>query len=94
MCGMFGLPLFMFIAVDGTAALLSVPTQVWLVATYGEHVLRYLKDFKIVLFSLLVAVAIVCFIRRTKIHKKIFRFFVNQANRLRLVTPSFSAIYQ
>lgn len=52
-CGMMGLPLWKFTLVDGVAALLTVPTQVWLVATYGEEILGAFKQFKIAVFSLL-----------------------------------------
>lgn len=52
-CGMMGLPFWKFTLVDGTAALLTVPTQVWLVATYGEEILGVFKQFKIALFSIL-----------------------------------------
>lgn len=53
MCGAMGLSPYKFVAVDTFAALISVPTQVLLVSFYGESILRYLKEFKIVLFSLL-----------------------------------------
>lgn len=48
-CGLLGIPLWKFCAVDGMAALLSVPTQVYVVATYGRVVLEYLKEIKIYL---------------------------------------------
>jgi len=48
-CGLLGIPLWKFLAIDGLAALLSVPTQVYFVATYGREVLTYLKDVKIFL---------------------------------------------
>jgi membrane protein DedA with SNARE-associated domain len=46
-CGLLGIPVWKFLAVDGLAALLSVPTQVYVVATYGRVVLDYLKEIKI-----------------------------------------------
>ncbi len=52
-CGIMRIPYWKFSLIDGGAALLSVPTQVILVATYGEVMLGYLKQFKIVLFTLL-----------------------------------------
>ena len=52
-CGTLGLSGIKFVAVDGTAALLSVPTQVLLIAYFGEEILIYFKQFKIVLFSAL-----------------------------------------
>ena len=52
-CGMMGLSVSKFLFVDATAALLSVPTQVLLVAHYGDKILWYFDQFKLVLFSLL-----------------------------------------
>ncbi len=52
-CGMMGLSVTKFIAVDATAALVSVPTQVLLVAFYGETILVYFKQFKMVVLALL-----------------------------------------
>ncbi len=46
-CGLFGISLWKFIAVDGLAALISVPTQVYFVATYGDVILQKVKEFKI-----------------------------------------------
>ncbi len=63
-CGMMGIPLWKFLAVDGTAALLTVPTQILLIAHYGEHILLYFKKFKIAVFGLLAVFALVFFIRR------------------------------
>lgn len=45
-CGMLRLPLWKFLAVDGIAALFSVPTQVYLIAFYGEAILSKLQEFK------------------------------------------------
>jgi membrane protein DedA with SNARE-associated domain len=45
--GMSPLPLWKFIAVDGFAALISVPTQVLLIYHYGEPILAALHKFKI-----------------------------------------------
>ncbi len=52
-CGMLGLPLWKFILVDGTAALISVPTQILLIAYHGEIILYYLKRFREAVFVLL-----------------------------------------
>lgn len=52
-CGMMGMKVSKFLLVDGFAAAISVPTQVLLVAFYGEHILIYFKQFKLVLLSLL-----------------------------------------
>ena len=58
-CGSLGLSPAKFLAVDGTAALLSVPTQVFLVAFFGQAILENIKQFKIVLFVILGVLAII-----------------------------------
>ncbi|MBC7661980.1 MAG: DedA family protein [Chitinophagaceae bacterium] len=50
-CGMMGLKVSKFIAVDGIAAAISVPTQVLLVAFYGETILVYFRQFKLALLG-------------------------------------------
>ncbi len=50
-CGMLGVSPFKFCLIDGTAALLTVPTQVWIIATYGEWILDHIKTFKVYLFA-------------------------------------------
>ncbi len=68
-CGMLGLPLWKFFLVDALAAMISVPTQVYLVATYGEVILRHLKEFKFIIASLLL-VGLVFFLVRKWMTKK------------------------
>lgn len=63
-CGMMGVKAWQFTLVDGTAALLSVPTQVWFVATYGEEILGAFKQFKIAILSVLAVALLVYFARR------------------------------
>lgn len=53
-CGLMGIPLWKFILVDGLAALVSVPTQVLLVAYYGEIILAKIKEFKLILLGAIV----------------------------------------
>jgi membrane protein DedA with SNARE-associated domain len=55
-CGMMGVPVWKFVAVDGTAALLTVPTQILLVGYYGDVILQNFKYVKIVLIVLVLAV--------------------------------------
>jgi membrane protein DedA with SNARE-associated domain len=55
-CGMLRLPLWKFLAVDGIAALLSVPTQVYLIAFYGEAILSKLQEFKYFVAGVLILV--------------------------------------
>jgi len=38
--------------IDGTAALISVPTQILLLAFYGEVILKFIKQFKIILLCI------------------------------------------
>ena len=57
-CGLLGVPFSKFIAIDGMAALLSVPTQVILVGIYGDVILENFKTVKIVLLGLLLAVLV------------------------------------
>lgn len=45
-CGIMGLSYTRFILVDGTAAVISVPTQIILVAFLGDSILQYLQKFK------------------------------------------------
>ncbi len=65
-CGMMGLSTAKFVMVDALAAGVSVPTQVLLVAFYGEHILVYFKQFKIVLAFILLAVAVYYLVRWLK----------------------------
>ncbi len=62
-CGMLRFPLWKFALIDGIAALVSVPTQILLLSFYGETILGFLKQFKIVVLCLL-GVAILFFVYR------------------------------
>ena len=57
-CGIMGVPLWKFLLVDGSAALISVPTQVLLVAYYGEVILEKIREFKMYLIVVLGIVAV------------------------------------
>ncbi len=52
-CGIMKVPLLQFLTIDGLAALLSVPTQVILVAFYGELILEKIRQFKMVIVIIL-----------------------------------------
>lgn len=52
-CGMLEFPVWKFLVIDGIAAGISVPTQIYLLAIYGEPILKYLKQFKIVVVVVL-----------------------------------------
>lgn len=63
-CGLLGIPIWKFLAIDIVAAGLSVPTQVYFVATYGDVILDKLAEFKMIVLGLAVAVFFVWLIRR------------------------------
>lgn len=52
-CGIVRFSPWKFAVVDGFAALISVPTQIYLLAYFGEPILENLRQVKIVIFSLL-----------------------------------------
>ena len=52
--GMMRFPSWKFLLIDGLAVLVSVPTQIYLMATFGETVLLHLKKFKLVILALLI----------------------------------------
>lgn len=57
-CGMLKFPVWKFAAIDGLAALVSVPTQILLLAYYGDHILKFLKQFKIGVLIVLTLIAV------------------------------------
>lgn len=63
-CGLMGVPLWKFVLVDGLAALVSVPTQVLLVAIYGEIVLAKIKEFKLILLAIILALVSIWLLKR------------------------------
>lgn len=63
-CGMMGIPLWKFLLVDGIAALVSVPTQVILVAIYGQVILAKISEFKIVIVSFFGAIILFWLLRK------------------------------
>lgn len=52
-CGMMQIPVWKFVLIDGFAALISVPTQVIIVAFYGEVILSKIREFKMYLAIIL-----------------------------------------
>ena len=52
-CGSMGMSRVKFLAVDVFAAAISVPTQIYLVAIYGEPIFKALKEVKVVIFTIL-----------------------------------------
>ncbi|MGZ3691451.1 MAG: DedA family protein [Pseudobdellovibrio sp.] len=53
-CGMLKFPAWKFALIDGVAALISVPTQILLLAFYGDTILKFIKQFKIILACVLI----------------------------------------
>lgn len=79
MCGAVNISYTKFILIDGTAALLSVPTQVLLLGFYGNEILVYIKQFKVILFSFL-AVALIAWLLFRKFSQKSSQSFPNQSD--------------
>lgn len=53
-CGMMKFEAWKFFLIDSFAAAISVPTQIYLLAYYGEPILKFLKEFKFYLFIVLI----------------------------------------
>lgn len=69
-CGMMGISAWTFLAADGLAALISVPTQVYLFATYGEVILSTIKQIKH--YALIITLTAVALFLAVKLKQKIF----------------------
>ena len=50
-CGMMGVSVWKFLLVDSIVALISVPTQVLIVAYYGEVILHKFREFKMAILG-------------------------------------------
>ncbi len=70
-CGMLHFPIWKFLLIDGLAAAISVPTQIYLLAHYGEPILMKLRQFKLVVFGL-IAVLLIYFLFK-KIREKMLQ---------------------
>lgn len=68
-CGMLRFPAWKFGLIDGIAALISVPTQILLLAYKGEVILKFLRQFKIVLLCI-IALVLVYLVYKKYIAKK------------------------
>ena len=68
-CGMLKFPAWKFALIDGTAAMISVPTQILLLAHYGESILKFLRTFKIGLLILLLSVGIYLLVKKLRSRK-------------------------
>lgn len=68
--GMLRFSAWKFAMIDGLAALVSVPTQIYLLAFYGKEILVYFSRFKIVLASVFAIILIVYFFRKYQNRKR------------------------
>ena len=63
MCGSLDIKVWKFVVADGLAALLTVPTQIILIAWYGDAILAHLKQFKLVI-GIVIGLLLLAFIGR------------------------------
>lgn len=63
-CGILGIPMWKFLLIDGLMAVVSVPTQVWFVANYGEIIVKRLQEAKFYMFGAFFVIFIVWFVRK------------------------------
>lgn len=63
-CGLLGIPVWKFVLIDSFVAMISVPTQVYFVATYGEVILEKMKEFKLITLGVLAAAVVFWLIRK------------------------------
>lgn len=69
-CGMVKFPVWKFALVDGVAALISVPTQILILAHYGEDILGGLRKFKFVVLGVCAVALVVYFYMKWRSSKK------------------------
>lgn len=67
-CGVMKFPVWKFLVIDGIAAAISVPTQIYLLAHYGEPILNKLRQFKLVVLAVFAVIVLYFVVKR--IHKK------------------------
>lgn len=78
-CGLLGIPVWKFVAIDGIAALLSVPTQVYFVATFGDVIIGKIKEFQMIVFGVAVVAFVIWLLRKVYLKHTAQR---NQASEL------------
>ena len=66
--GMMHFPIWKFILIDGIAVLISVPTQIYLLAIYGEPIIKRLHQFKMFLFGAIGLVLVAFIAKKIKNH--------------------------
>lgn len=67
-CGMMHFPVWKFAVIDGIAVFVSVPTQIYLLAIYGEPIIKRLHQFKIVFFGVLGLILVGFIAKKIKNH--------------------------
>lgn len=65
-CGIMKFPIWKFMLIDGVAAMISVPTQIYLLAHYGEDILTKLRQFKLIVLAVLVVIGIYFLIKKVR----------------------------
>jgi membrane protein DedA with SNARE-associated domain len=63
-CGLLGIPVWKFLLIDAIVAALSVPTQVYFVATYGKVILDHLAEFKLYVLGVVAVIGLIWLARR------------------------------
>ncbi len=79
-CGLLGIPIWKFALIDGLAALFSVPTQIYFVATYGNVIIGKLKEFQLIAMGIMVVVFIIWLLRKVYLKHTAHK---NQLNELK-----------
>jgi membrane protein DedA with SNARE-associated domain len=69
-CGIMHFPIWKFALIDGIAVLISVPTQIYLLALYGQPIIQRLHQFKLVLLAIFGLVLIAFIAKKVKSHFK------------------------
>lgn len=69
-CGAMKFEFWKFLVVDCFAAIISVPTQIYLVAIYGEPIIKFLQEVKIVILALLALGFVVLVIKKFALGRK------------------------
>jgi membrane protein DedA with SNARE-associated domain len=67
-CGIMHFPIWKFALIDGLAVVISVPTQIYLLAVYGEPIIRRLHQFKMILFGVIGILLIAFLAKKVKNH--------------------------
>ncbi len=55
-CGAFGIPAWKFMLIDGAVILVTIPTQVYLIAQYGEEIINFIEKFRYILAGIILCV--------------------------------------